>query len=220
MIWESVIMSKINRITIEKALQTKNVNEFKDLWQKEFRLFKEARKFAISLGLKSSTEWLTYCKSGNKPNDVPSAPYKAYKSEWQGYGDWLGTGNLRTKDFSSFETTRNLVRSLKLKSREEWRKYIKSGKKPNDIPVAPNSVYKKEWQGWGDFLGTGTIAPQNKKFRSFDEARNFARSLQLKSQTEWNLYCKSGNKPDDIPSNPNETYKSGWISLIDWLGNK
>ena len=46
-----------------------------------------------------------------------------------------------------------------------------------------------------------------KKFRDFESAREFARSLNLKRQKEWLEYCKSGNKPDDIPSAPWNTYK-------------
>ena len=45
------------------------------------------------------------------------------------------------------------------------------------------------------------------QFRSFESAREFVRSLNLKNQKEWLEYCKSGNKPDDIPSNPWKTYK-------------
>jgi len=74
--------------------------------------------------------------------------------------------------------------------------------------VRPNETYKnKGWKGWGDFLNTGNIAPENLVFRPFKEAREFVRSLGLKSKKEWSDYCKSGNKPDDIPSAPWNTYK-------------
>ena len=71
----------------------------------------------------------------------------------------------------------------------------------------------------GDWLGTGTIAPRLREYRSFKEARAFVRRLGLKSQCEWRAYCKSGKKPDDIPANPNRTYaKAGWAGMGDWLG--
>jgi hypothetical protein len=44
-------------------------------------------------------------------------------------------------------------------------------------------------------------------YRPFKEAREFVRSLNLKGTKEWQEYCKSGEKPDDIPSAPWETYK-------------
>ena len=58
-----------------------------------------------------------------------------------------------------------------------------------------------------------------KEFRSFDDARKFVRKLKLKSKTEWEIYRQSGIMPEDIPSNPNATYKNkGWSSWGDFLG--
>jgi len=50
-------------------------------------------------------------------------------------------------------------------------------------------------------------------WRTFEEAREFAQLLNLKKKKEWDKYCKSGKKPEDIPFAPDITYKSkGWIS--------
>jgi hypothetical protein len=45
------------------------------------------------------------------------------------------------------------------------------------------------------------------KFRDFESAREFARSLNLKGDKGWREYCKSGDKPDDIPVKPWNSYK-------------
>ena len=119
--------------------------------------------------------------------------------------DWLGAEN--TREFKSFTEAREFARSLGLKSQKEWSDYCKSGNKPNGIPFDPNTVYKKDFKGMGDWLGTGTLRPQDRVYRSFKEAREFARSLGLKGAKEWREYCKSGNKPGDIPSNPWDVYK-------------
>lgn len=64
------------------------------------------------------------------------------------------------------------------------------------------------------------------KNRPFEEAREFARSLNLSSAAEWKKYSKSElkdkePKPFDIPSNPAIAYKlSGWVKMEDWLGSK
>ena len=50
--------------------------------KKQFRDFESAREFVRSLGLKSQKEWMEYCKSGNKPDDIPAAPWSTYK-EWK-----------------------------------------------------------------------------------------------------------------------------------------
>ncbi len=124
------------------------------------------------------------------------------------------------KQFKSFEEARDYVRSLGLKSQKDWNSYCKSGQKPADIPALPRDFYKDGvWKGYGDWLGTGTVAYQDREYRSFEEARDFARSLKLKGQRAWRSYCKSGQKPDDIPSDPNHVYKNmGWNGYGDWLG--
>ena len=86
--------------------------------------------------------------------------------------------------FRSFEDARKFVHSLGLKNSQEWRVYSKSGNKPVDIPTTPARVYKNEWQGMGDWCGTGTISPQLKEFWSYEKARNYVHKLGLKSQKE------------------------------------
>ena len=48
-------------------------------------------------------------------------------------------------------------------------------------------------RSWGEFL-------------SFEEARKFIQKLGFKSHKEWQDYCKSGLKPDNIPTNPDSIY--------------
>ena len=60
-----------------------------------------------------------------------------------------------------------LNEKLNLKNQNEWKEYVKSGNKPIDIPANPNKVYINDgWKGFGDWLGTGTIAHKDKKFLS------------------------------------------------------
>ena len=187
---------------------------------KVFRSFIEAREFVRMLNLKGQSEWLNYCKSGEKPDDIPSMLNRTYKEEWKGFGDFLGTGNIASKNrvYRPFIDAREFVIALNLNGHSDWSNYIKTGNKPNDIPSAPNSTYKLEWNGWGNFLGTGTIAPQKRVYRSFKDASDFIRTLNLKSQSEWKSYTKSGQKPEDIPTNPNNVYKEDWKGFGDFLG--
>jgi len=85
------------------------------------------------------------------------------------------------KQFRTFEDARKYVRTLDLKNQKEWRVFIKSSKRPNDIPTNPEKVYKnKGWKSTGDWLGTGSIATFYKKFRTFSEAKKFPHSLGIK----------------------------------------
>lgn len=191
--------------------------------KKEFRSFKDARKIIRSFHLNTIDDWRIFCKSQDFPNGVPKAPHLVYKKEWRGVGDWLETGRIATmkKEFLSFLEARQFVHSLNIKSNREWRNYCKSGKKPNDIPTTPARTYKnKGWINEGDWLGTGTIASYNVQFRSFFEAKKFVQTLKLQNEKEWREYCKSGNKPDNIPATPARHYKKEWTSMGDWLGTR
>ena len=190
---------------------------------KQFRSFQEAREFVRALNLKNQKEWELFSQSDKCPKDIPSRPDDIYKNKgWISSGDWLGTGRIANQNrvYRSFKEAREFVRALNLKTVEEWREYRKSDKKPDDIPSNPNTLYKKEWMSWGDFTGTGTIAPQDKVYRSFQEAREFVRALNLKNQKEWDDYCKSGNKPDDIPANSKIVYQKDFKGIANWLGTE
>ena len=70
------------------------------------------------------------------------------------------------------------------------------------------------------------LEEKKEKWRSFEEAREFARSLKLSSHREWELYCKGElkgypPKPKDIPSAPQSVYKDkGWAGTRNWLRTK
>src|SRR5438552_2177299 len=185
---------------------------------RRFLPFKQARHFVHSLGLRSSKEWVAYCQSGRKPDNVPAQPSKVYRG-WAGIGDWLGTGNRRSRNFRSFRAACKFVRALGLRSHAEWRDYCLSGKKPDDIPAHPNVTYKKNWRGYGDFLGTGNIWKRNREFLPFNEAREYVHRLGFKSKEEWNYYATSKARPRNIPVAPWRVYRHEWLGYADWLGN-
>src|SRR5438105_3719533 len=110
------------------------------------------------------------------------------------------------RNWRPFSEARAFVRVLGLKNRDEWRTYCRSGKKPSDIPTNPDTIYGSEFKSMGDWLGTGTVANQDRSFLPFAESRAFVHQLGLRNANEWRAYCRSGKKPDDIPSNPDKTY--------------
>jgi superfamily II DNA or RNA helicase len=192
---------------------------------RQYRSFREARAFVHRLKLKNQTEWANYTKSGKLPKDIPASPAQVYRDKgWKGMGDWLGTGAVAThrRQYLSFHEARAFVHRLKLKNQTEWAGYAKSGKLPVGIPRAPAQVYKKNgWKGFGDWLGTGNVAPWFRKFRSYLSAKKFVHGLRLKTTQEWRNYVKSGKLPEDIPANPAQVYRGkGWKGFRDWLGNR
>jgi hypothetical protein len=179
----------------------------------EWRPFEQARAYVRSLKLKGYKEWVTWSKSDERPSDIPASPRRFYDDEWAGWGDWLGTGRVASRKHLPFEEARAYVRSLGLKNCEEWRVWTKS--RPPGIRACPENY--EQWQGYGDWLGTGNIKPSDRIFRPFEEARTYVRSLGMRSSKEWGPWSKSGKRPQDIPSSPNQVYPefAGWS---DWLG--
>ena len=204
---------------------------------KNFLPFQKARRFARKLGLRNGKEWRAFCKGdlpgrGSLKSDVPADPRGVYAREWKGMGDWLGTGNIdnRLRKFLPFAKARSFARSLGLRSAAQWRAFTQgllkgTGRLPLNIPADPRGVYaNKGWAGMGDWLGTGNVDNRLRKFRSFREARGFARSLKLRNVYDWYDFCRGnlrtkGKLPLDIPASPSRTYAGkGWAGIRDWLG--
>jgi superfamily II DNA or RNA helicase len=196
-------------------------SDYKKL-NKKYLNFEEAKTYVHTLNLKRHDDWIKFCKDGKKPHNIPANPGSVYKNlGWKNMGDWLGTGRLGTKNrlYWPFTKSRSYVHKLKLKNEGEWRTYTKSGKLPVDIPNTPQKIYTNEWMGFGDWLGTGNIAPHQKKFMTYFEAKKFLSKFKLRTQNEYRVFCQSPNRPPDLPTNPNSAYKnSGWISFGEFLG--
>ncbi|MBI3415140.1 MAG: DEAD/DEAH box helicase family protein [Verrucomicrobia bacterium] len=187
---------------------------------KNYWPFEQARAFARKLQFKAQSEWLQYCSSGKKPNTIPSNPQNSYgKRGWKGWADWLGTKNFRG-GWRPFEEAKRFARSLELSTRDEWSRYCDASERPDDIPNKPDQVYAEVgWSGWGDWLGSGRIANQNRKFWPFLKARAFVRRLKLRGYNDWRAYGKSPERPAYIPFSPQRVYgKKGWVSWPNWVG--
>lgn len=67
------------------------------------------------------------------------------------------------KGYLPFVDARKFAVSLNLKTRKEWRSYVKGEMpnmppKPANIPAHPDGIYKvKGWQGWKYWLGTADV---------------------------------------------------------------
>ena len=188
----------------------------------KFASFGQALTFAQSLGLASQKEWEVWCKEGRRPPNVPSAPSVTYKDGgWQGWGHWLGTGNLKNGDqeFLSFSEALAVARSLNLANHFEWQQWCKNEMCPPNVPRRPDQSYKDGGcQGWVHWLGSGGIKKPS-KFAPFGQALTFAQSLGLAGKAEWEVWCKEGRRPPNVPSNPNAAYKDGgWQGWGHWLG--
>ena len=114
-------------------------------WEEEmkYRSFKEARKFTRKLGLNSSTEWEEYCKSDERPSDIPSTPERTYK-EFKGMKDWLGTTMLSYEEAE--KQAHILVNELGIGTKDDWEKASREGKIPKNFPAQPWEYYSERYQ--------------------------------------------------------------------------
>lgn len=192
--------------------------------RREWREFGAAEQWASAQGLTSQPEWKRLAKDKTKlPADIPANPQETYKGQFRGWGYWLGTGNRRNKDKGSdylpYAEVVCGVHALGLMNQKEWWEFCQSGRRPANIPSDPAKVYKdKGWENWGKWLGTNYIAHRYRRYRPFPEARAFVWSLGLRIQQDWIDYCQSGDKPDDIPSDPQKIYGDEYRGIHDWMG--
>ena len=145
-------------------------------------------------------------------------PRVAVKDAKKGKGKG-GGGRTMACDMLSFAAARAIVRKLKLKSYKEWRALSKAGQRPSNIPALPSKTYHDDgWISYPDWLGY-EYDQHASKMLSFAVARVIVRKLKLKGREEWRAWCKSGQRPSNIPGCPDQTYRDdGWISMPDWLG--
>lgn len=65
----------------------------------------------------------------------------------------------------------------------------------------------------------GAIKQIRSGFVSYEDSSKFIRRIGIKTQTEWIEYCKTKERPYNIPSTPRITYKNkGWKSWESWVG--
>ncbi len=87
----------------------------------------------------------------NHPHDLPlNAPSKVS----------IAPELIAPKGYLSFAEAKKFAVTLNLKTRKEWRQFIKGDlpqlpAKPANVPAHPDGIYKiKGWQGWKHWLGT------------------------------------------------------------------
>lgn len=59
------------------------------------------------------------------------------------------------------------------------------------------------------------------EFKTYEDCKQYIKNMNIKNQREWTEYCKSGKKPNFIPSSVSKIFKNnGWISWNDFLNKE
>jgi len=137
-----------------------------------------------------------------------TCPYPTLISEYKGDEKLV-----EVSKYWSFDRARAYIRTMNFESKTAWRKYTESNSFPSYIPSNPQDIYQNNgWVSLKNWIGA-------EEYLLFKEARDFIRTLNLKSYKEWRTYSFSNERNFRIPGNPEEVYASkGWISFDDWLG--
>lgn len=186
----------------------------------EFLSLEKCLEFVHKLKLKNTEEWDEYCLSGKKPENIPAY----FRSQFNiSAGEWLGTGRIadNLKEFKTIDELRDLCKELNITSKTKWYDYWKKNERPIDVPANPIAVYKKEIDGWMEFFNKN-IRTNNTNTWSFETARKFVRKLKLKGSDGWKEYSKSGERPIQLPGNPDRIYskQNKWTNWKDFIGDK
>ena len=182
--------------------------------KEKYATYWESKAWASENNIKNKSEWK---RSKSLPPNLPKNPdyLLLYKDEWNGWDSFLG----KERNYLSYEESKKYVHTLKLNTQKEWTELTKSDVIPANIHKNPSFHFKNSgWKGIGDWLGTGRVADQNKTFKTFEEAKVFAKKTNAKTQQQWFNVIKEGNKPDDIPYKPYRKYKDQWKGWADFLG--
>jgi hypothetical protein len=185
----------------------------------DYRNYEKAKIFAQSKKLKTAADWLKLTKSKNFPSDIPKSLPGPYKDKWENWSIFLNSGGLQrlNTNYKSFIEAKKFLKKFKFENIAEWKKYKNSNDFHNDIPKSPDKIYKREWKGLANFIGSPEHANKFTNFRNFKSAKILAKSLSLKSRAEWLRFKKSGKLPKDIPAYPNQVYKKQWKGWDDFL---
>lgn len=189
--------------------------------------FQRARYLVHKKYFKSRPEWLAWFETEEPLKlGIPENPHLVYKNKgWVSRDDWFG---IKPKSkWWDYNRSFRFVWKLKLEGEEEWREYTKGFRsdlpaKPIYIPSTPSSVYnKKGWVSWGLWLGTNRVAYKKRKYFSYEDASDWAKSNGIDSYRKWMDWSREGRLIEGIPCIADQVYKdSGWKDWGTFFGTE
>jgi len=183
---------------------------------KDYLSYDEAKKYIEKFNFKSGEDWFRRYGDVNA-NLLPKKPHRFYKKRgWLGWGDFLGTGNLKNSEkrkiYVSYEECKLFAKENNINTQKKWFSFKN---KPINIPRSPSSIYTDYWISWNEFFDR---SDRNIKFDylSYDDAKEFLNKLGIKNYTEYKDFTKGKTKEYRLHSRPNEYYKE-WVGWNDYL---
>lgn len=197
-------------------------------WPGTWLPFEEARVIARSLGLRSRPQWEAFVKSPAFQDPqfarIPTAPRETYQGKFKGWGDFLGTGNVRgLSQFVSYEEAKRIIQPIiqamenPPRDEDQWFAALRLVRIPECIPRAPRNWYRDEFLGFSDFLGTGWANNGRLDYLPIEEASAWVIANIPLPRTigMFKKFVAEGRLPHNIPRTPDCVYavRGTWI---DW----
>ncbi len=191
--------------------------------KKPFVPYETAQVFVHALNLPTKEAFDQWIASNERAAQIPACPHLTYKnSGWHDWQDFLGCkGRKRGRGrhhFLPFQEARAWVHAQHFTTTSAWHRMRADGLLPHNIPTSPNLAYDKSgWVSWQDWVG---CLPRQERWRAFEEAREFARSLNFKDAPTYKKWAMTSERPLDVPAAPHYVYRNrGWTDWYDWLGH-
>ena len=119
-----------------------------------FYEFKKARNIIRKMKIKTISEYKIKHKNKELTN-FPLKPFRTYKDlGWIDWSDFLGIEIIanQNKKYFTLLKIKKMIKHKNFKNKNEYIKYVKENNLSNEMPLAPNIVFKN-FNGWDDFLG-------------------------------------------------------------------
>lgn len=140
----------------------------------------------------------------DEDDDVDIKPYRNRSLAW----------TKRYRKLNPYERVRARVISFGHRSKSDWDDAVSSGQLGQYVPSYPDEMYAPEWVDWDEWLGL---------MRSYNDTKNLASTLGLKSLDEYVIFVRSNNKRAEglrIPVRPDIYYKDQWIDEDTFFGRQ
>lgn len=120
-----------------------------DVINKREMTFQELKAAVRKHNISTVRQWQAAARSGAIDGIYPKNPQNYY-AEWAGWNDFLAP----RKRFLDFDDARKaavqLAKQYKLRTSLHWRHLSRAGKRPKNLPAAPDAIYPEfvSWEHW------------------------------------------------------------------------
>ena len=196
----SVVRIREGRLKIIDKEWNVAVKKYKHEDEKVKDILKHIQRLSISgkISLKLSQEE----KLSDLINNLDLFPY------FQKMGDY--------NEFVSYEECQTWVLKHQIKSEAHWRTF-KHLMEKDKIPYHPERTYRNRgWVNWPTFLKNGQRS-KKENWATYEEASRWAQENCIKGAKQW--YRLGDDRPINMPSAPEITYKDEWTNWPEFLKN-